>query len=167
MNRMFVTLGVALTTIICALAFAWAAYWNGGSAVPEPAANLIGVRSGISGPGVAFKPVDVNSLQQTLARPLFVPGRRPPEVKAALPAAAPSLPAPPRANPLERYRMMGARITSSEQSALIGAPGSSRWISVGSDVDGWIVERIESDRIEFTAQSRRGELRLYPALVGR
>jgi hypothetical protein len=84
-------------------------------------------------------------------RPLFSPSRRPPPNEKA-----PVL----GTGGAERYRLLGLMTAGQTRRALL-ADGSRRFeIAEGAAFDGWIVARIEQDRVVLSSPSGETELRL-------
>jgi hypothetical protein len=120
-------------------------------------------------PPLIFSPPPITTYPQTLARPLFVDGRRPPKLQpvASVQVAARAAPPPPPRATLDRYRLLGVHIDNRVRRALIQTPvGLRAWVGPGDRIDGWVVVDVESDRAILSIQERRGELRLYPAAPG-
>lgn len=92
------------------------------------------------------------------ARPLFTPGRRPPEAKK--PAAAQDeapVPKPPEL----RGRLAGVMLGPEEREALFARQGEKPIaVHVGGEIDGWTVAAIDSDHVELT--SAFGKLVMQP-----
>jgi hypothetical protein len=106
--------------------------------------------------------------QQTLARPLFVDGRRPPQPKPVV-ATQPIVkqPPPPPMVTLDRYRLLGVHVDSSVRRVLIETPsGVQTWVMQGGKIDEWTVTTVEDDRAQLSLRDRSGELRLYPKGIG-
>ena len=94
--------------------------------------------------------VDVDALSETItARPLFTPGRRPPQPKQA----AQSTVAPPPPKPPEiRGRLAGVVLGPGEREALFARLGEKPLaISVGGEIDGWTVASIDADQVVLTS----------------
>lgn len=117
----------------------------------------------------AFQPVALEAYDQTLQRPIFIAGRRPPEAKpmvAPLPLAPPMPPTPvvQQIN-LDRYRMLGVLVIGANRKVLVETPdGGRRWFAIGDVLGEWQVGKIFSDRMELNGRGRAGELRLYPMI---
>lgn len=108
----------------------------------------------------------LDAYKQTLARPAFVDGRRPPE--AGLPPPPPAPPpaqlSPPRpATSLERWRLLGVHIDGDSRRALIQPPDkAATWLELGKSIGEWTLTVVSSDVVELTTQGRTGQLKLYP-----
>jgi hypothetical protein len=78
----------------------------------------------------------------TLERPLFSPSRRPQAVAVRLGAGIET-----------RYRLQGLVIAGTERRALIAATDGGRTLALGEGdgLEGWVVKRIEQDRVVLTS----------------
>ncbi len=97
-----------------------------------------------------FVLMPIGDYAETLARPIFADTRRPPEPEPEAPPAEPEAPPPPaKAPPIPGLTISGIVISSSERFALILDAGSRnlKRISIGDEVGGWRVARIEVTRI--------------------
>jgi hypothetical protein len=99
-----------------------------------------------------------DTLRETVARPLFSPDRRPPQVEAA-PVAAPA--APPVAETVE-LRLVGTMRAGTGWRALLRDAATSDWVGVGGSIGGWRVAEIDAEHVVLEGQGRRMELSLYP-----
>ncbi|TFH50535.1 MAG: hypothetical protein E4H01_02120 [Lysobacterales bacterium] len=106
-----------------------------------------------------FALVDRERLSETLARPLFMPNRRPPEAKSAA-SAAPEAPA--ASQNVNRYALSAIIIVDNERIALLTdtATGNLNRVREGESVAGWQVEAIRAD----SAVLRHGDIREELAL---
>lgn len=163
MIRVWVTLLASSILIGASAILLWQAYHYEPALVSPSAGRPAAATPAIARPLPTRAPLEQSS--ETLTRPLFVPGRRPPlENRASTPPVPPQVPTapPPR---LERARLLGIRIDGSDRSAFIDHPLGSRWVVVGDLLDRWRVEAIESDRAELSWQDQREVLKLHPALT--
>lgn len=118
-----------------------------------------------SGTSVAPMPVPLfallerESFSETLARPLFMPNRRPAEPAAPESAAATPRAAPAKAN---RYALSAIIIIDDERIALLTdtATGGLNRVREGESVAGWQVEAIRADSAVLTNGDIREELAL-------
>ena len=104
-------------------------------------------------------PRPIAEFRETLARPLFVQSRRPPEARPP----APETTAPPTEKPLEppALRLTGiVDISSSGRRALIVSPGepSGRWLPEGAEIDGWRLVSIERLAVQISHGGRLRQL---------
>jgi hypothetical protein len=105
---------------------------------------------------------------EILARPLFDPSRRPPVAPKA--AAAPP-PPPPATTPFpsEKFRLVGIiSIPNHAPLALIRTDSQKPAISVavGGAIDGWHVEKIGDDYVDFKKSNSTGKLKLVTQTAG-
>jgi hypothetical protein len=125
------------------------------SPIAPPGASA-GLTAGSMDGEVQFKldSVAVESLTQTLERPLFWLTRRP------KPADIVSAPANPPGLDLRLVGVMQG--DTGKLRALIVSPQqpNGRWLEEGSDVEGWRLTRIGSNAISLEAGGRRHELRM-------
>ena len=109
----------------------------------------------------------IDNFQQTLARPLFVEGRRPPELR---PVAAPPSGPPPTVPTtaevtIDGYRLIGVMDSGMIRKAFVETPEGRRvWVAQGQPVGSWTLASIERERVELRSGDRKGELRLYQPL---
>ena len=113
-----------------------------------------GSAAAIASPAPRFTLEDRETFPETLARPLFMPNRRPPE------SEAPESPAPVKraAKPdTKRYALSAIIIVDDERIALLTdtATGGLSRVKEGESVAGWRVEEIR----EESAVLRNGEVR--------
>ena len=104
-------------------------------------------------PAIADLP-PLATFRAVFERPLFSPSRRPP----------PDGKAPgPGIGVAERYRLLGL-VTAGEARRALLAEGTRRFeIAEGAALDGWIVARIEQDRVVLSSPRGKTELRLQRA----
>ncbi|MCW5730873.1 MAG: hypothetical protein KIT20_08960 [Alphaproteobacteria bacterium] len=108
----------------------------------------------------------LESLRETLARPLFNPSRRPVPESADASGLAPVRVALAPAASAERsfaaYRLQGVVITRDQRKILLGPAGGGRPLVLqeGDEHDGWTVEKIEQEQITLRAGERREVLPL-------
>lgn len=97
-------------------------------------------------PAVAMPPLE--AFRETVARPLFVRGRRPPGTPVAAPMPGAPLAPPPSA---PRLSVAGIAIAGNRRSALVVVDGAPKPLSLaeGGEVSGWTVTSIASDRIRL------------------
>ncbi len=117
----------------------------------------------------------LSELPETLARPLFQPGRRPQHVAAKpvaepQPEPAPSVDAAPEAPPpsADGFRLVGMmRKGEKDKRVLIRSPSSAQatWLETGAEIDGWRVDLIGKDRVLLTKDRGETELLLHAAPV--
>lgn len=130
-----------------------------------PAGELGGANPGHE-PDVSGNRVQSTAFSQTLARPIFFPGRRypAPQVKvAAAPALLPPPSAPIRpAVPIERMKFHGVLIAGGVRKALIEAsPGGIAWFGVGDTVEGWTISVIERNTVKLSNGPTTSSIALY------
>ncbi|NJS14005.1 MAG: hypothetical protein HC788_04555 [Sphingopyxis sp.] len=124
---------------------------------------------GIDEPRVASR----FELNETYARPLFAPLRRPwTEPQAELqpePPLAPSLTESPAATleptaPLPQLILLGIQRTPAGVKALLAAGNGldASWLLEGQSVEGWTIAQIDRDFIAITLGSARHVISLYP-----
>lgn len=109
---------------------------------------------------VAVEIAALESLTDTIERPLFLQSRRPPA-----PEAAPTVEEPVREKPvasLPRFVVSAIVIADGERTALLRNPSDGRMLRVveGDDVQGWTLEEVQSDRVVLATGGRRQELPL-------
>lgn len=109
----------------------------------------------------------IGAYQQTLTRPLFVDGRRPPAPKPVVIVQPVSQPLPQPQVSLDRYRLLGVHLDETARRALIETPAGARaWVRQGENLGEWTLIKVEADRAHLSAREHHGELRLYPARQG-
>ena len=93
------------------------------------------------------------SFAATVERPLFSPSRRP---------ATADRQAPPGTNIEIRYRLQGLVTAGHERRALLKEAAGQRRLEVGEGdaVEGWIVKRIEQDRLVLSSSTGEATLTL-------
>lgn len=122
-----------------------------------------------------FSMPPLENFAETLARPLFMNTRRPPEPGAEPVALEPvSKPEPPKPTPkLVGVELSGIVITSASRVALIRSGRGREVVRVteGEEIDGWTVETIDPDRVvlrqddafeELTLKDKAGRKRVRP-----
>ena len=122
------------------------------AALPRPAAESRQLPGDLMGP-----PFYADKLiAEILARPLFTPGRHPPEAQAdAAPEEAEKKP------PELQSRLAGVMIRPDESEALFARDGEKPVaVGEGDEIDGWTVDTIEADRVVLTSDF--GEKILQP-----
>ncbi len=120
------------------------------STVPPPAA------SGTDAPGaVPEPPPPLAGLAQTRDRPLFTPARR------ALEPAAPVAADAGRAQVLGKWTVAGALSQGGKASVLLAPVGGGelRPVSVGDELDGWTVVRLDLDQLVLRQASSEQVIR--------
>lgn len=101
-------------------------------------------------------------------RPLFQESRRPivpeaettaePEVKAPEPEA----PEPPQVAPPPDVRLLGVLSGGARTAALLSLAGEdAQWQNIGAEIEGWTLDRIETDHVIFKTQERVHRVELY------
>jgi hypothetical protein len=154
-----VTLLFACAILAGLLALRWlerppAATGEGAAVVPRPLAQ-----EEAAAPQVHYSPPALASFDAILARPLFLPDRRPLEPPA--PAAAPAAPPPA---PL-RARLEGVVQMGETRVAVVRDLRTNEGLrlSKGKEFDGWTVERVEPERaVLIRGDGQLQELRLEP-----
>jgi hypothetical protein len=102
-----------------------------------------------SAPAIADLP-PLTTFRAVFERPLFAPSRRPPADRAPVLGVGVA----------ERYRLLGL-VTAGEARRALLAEGARRFeIAEGAALDGWIVARIEQDRVVLSSPGGDAELRL-------
>lgn len=121
-------------------------------ALPKPAAESRQLPGNLMGP-----PFDADKLiAEILDRPLFTPGRHPPEAQADA-AAEEEEKKPPEL----QSRLAGVMIRPDESEALFARDGEKPIaVGEGDEIDGWTVDTIEADRVVLTSDF--GEKILQP-----
>lgn len=101
-----------------------------------------------------FSMPPLTTYSETVKRPLFSPGRRPPERTAEVPIPKPVL------NQEIKARLAGIVITPKERFALLQKPRETEPIrlSEGQNFEGWVVESILADRIVLSRGDNRQEV---------
>lgn len=157
---------VALTILTMWLAVAG---WNGmiatSAITPTRVVAPIAVRSPTSATDELKMPA-LNQYSLTLARPLFVEGRRPPLARPieVQKEQAPVPQVPTSAVSLSRYRLLGVVSNESGRRALIETPDAGiQWRAVADQVDEWTIVAIETESVALKSRSGNGKLRLYPS----
>lgn len=85
-----------------------------------------------------------------LARPLFTPGRRPPQIASFAPIAETEEEAPRQL----RGRLAGVTIRPGVREALFMREGQKPMaVNVGGEIDGWRISAIEPDRVILSSAS--------------
>jgi hypothetical protein len=105
---------------------------------------------------IAFAPPSRDQIEETVARPLFSPSRRPfvaDEVEEA--------PEPVQALP--SLQLIGVLVTEQQRAALMQHDGGDpSWVREGSDLGGWEIEKIEHSRVKVRAGDRLDTVDLRP-----
>ncbi len=127
-------------------------------------------------PDIFEQPKPLNAI---MARPLFRPDRKPftppPVVPAVAPMPEPASPPPPEPPPpaplavplvvpeFPAIALRGIRMTGEIDAALLESPDfpQGKWISVGTELLGWHITRIEKERVIFSAGDIKHTLQLY------
>jgi type II secretory pathway component PulC len=101
-------------------------------------------------------------LKETTARPIFFASRRMPAPDVQPSAVLPQSPAP-------ALRLVGIMKVGSERKALVraGDEGSSKWIAVGEEFEGWRLAKIAGDAATIQSLGAESELSLYPPAAPR
>lgn len=146
------------------LAFAGAAFLLAGLAIwpwvapPEASGRAAEAGSTTPPPPAILDLPSLTTFQSVFERPLFTPSRRPP-ADAKAPAVGIGV--------AERYRLLGLMTAGQARRALL-AEGARRFeIAEGAALDGWVVARIEQDRVVLSSPSGEAELRLQRASSNR
>lgn len=123
--------------------------------VPEPVAYSPAPVEITIHPGFHLAPLK-NTYAATVARPLFVPNRRP------APPAPPPPPPPPPTMQKGQFQLLGTIITDEMKSAIIKeiSSGKERQVVEGYTINGLLLELVEPSRIVFSQYDDREELRL-------
>jgi general secretion pathway protein N len=139
--------------VLCAL-LGYVVYIQANAKLPipsEPAAAprpTDGAGTPVAEPEFAMPPLE--DFTETLARPLFMDTRRPPEPGEEPVAEEAPPPEPPKATAkLAGLELSGIVITSKARVALIRKvrAGELLRLSVGEQVDGWTIDAIRPDRV--------------------
>ena len=122
------------------------------AALPRPVAESRQLPGDLMGP-----PFDADKLiAEILDRPLFTPGRHPPEAQADA-ASEEEEKKPPEL----QSRLAGVMIRPDESEALFARDGEKPVaVGEGDEIDGWTVDTIEADRVVLTSDF--GEKILQP-----
>lgn len=121
-----------------------------GPAPPKPAA--------LPPPQPAFTLQPLDDFSETLARPLFLPSRRP---------LAPGEDAPQQAGAMRNlFTLMGVIISDEERMALVKRRKTGEVLRLieGQQVDGWQVEAIMPDRVTLRHDEETEEVELKDAV---
>jgi hypothetical protein len=92
---------------------------------------------------------------QILARPVFTPGRRPPEPAARSPVAP--IPEPPAQQ--WEWRLAGIMVSPSKREALFARDDLKVAVSEGEDIDGWTLVAIAADAVQIEGLGVKRTLR--------
>lgn len=158
-NRISAVLLITLATL-CLIIFVEAR-----SGVPS-AENLRASRdkgegATVTGPVTMTLP-PLAALSETLARPLFIETRRPPELESN---GAPLTPSPVAAESAAGLTVSAIIITDSERAVLMVHPqsGALTRVTEGETIAGWQLERVENDRAVFSkdGDTREAALRTF------
>jgi hypothetical protein len=150
----------ALATACAGLGVAVALELSGGlSLAPEVTAAAPAAAELEWSPEVLeFEPPAADGLEDTTARPLFSPSRRPfvvTEEAEPEPAAGRVLPA---------LQLIGVLITADQRAALVqaeDAPAPS-WVREGAAIGGWRIEAIEASRVRLRGDDQLEIVELRP-----
>lgn len=143
--------------------------WYGTMATSAKAPTRIVAPIAVRSPSSATDELRMPALNEyslTLARPLFVEGRRPPLARPieVQKEQAPVPQVPTSAVSLARYRLLGVVSNESGRRALIETPGAgTQWRAVADTVDEWTIVAIEPESVALKSRSGNGKLRLYPS----
>jgi hypothetical protein len=169
MKRLIAQLTIVLGLLAC-LTWQVLQLWSPTLATDSPLRTSPGGATAVSEQHqvIEVPPTTLGDFQQTTARPLFIEGRRPPELKLAV--VTPSVPQIVTQSPiavavaLDQWRLVGVLIDTKRRRALIETPERNRvWLSIGETAGEWTLASVTNQKAELVAGARRGELLLYPA----
>jgi len=140
----------AVIALLAALAIRpWLSVGDEARPPPEPI--------GVAGDGIALPTLPpLADLAATVARPLFSPSRRPNATASGLGTGMES-----------RYRLQGLVIVGKERRALLtDAVGNGRLrVAEGDQIEGWVVKRIDEDRLILSSPAGEATLTLQRSAV--
>jgi hypothetical protein len=144
-----------LTLMVLAAVLAAELRFEVGAGSSRPSTRR-GSAPAVASPAPLFTLADRASFSETLARPLFMPNREPPETESASPPPAPRA-AKPNAH---RYALSAIIIVDNERIALLmdTATGSLSRVREGESLAGWRVEEIRADGAVLNNGDTREEL---------
>ena len=156
--------GPSLPLLLLSLGLGFVLYLEVNAELPIPDEGVINtVPPGIAlrlpnEPDFAMPPLETFS--ETLARPLFMATRRPPEPQPEPVEEEPErAPAKPKPVPVT---LSGIVVSPTERQALLGSQRSKEliWVTEGQVIDGWTVRSILPDRVILHRRGVTAELEL-------
>lgn len=166
MRLMILTLAVAALLVSAALGLAGISELATGplrisaSVPPRPAKDPQGNGNLI----VDVKPLDPSNFQQIASRPLFFEGRRVPRPHVepvSSPAEREPVSEPSPGVSIDRLRLSGIHIASSQRRALVLVGDAGEWRSEGDVVEGWKIVSIEPAQVRLLNGGQSATLTLY------
>jgi len=125
-----------------------AARWKKGNAATTSGVELANSGGQLGNP---LSNLDLDKLHDTVRRPLFERNRRPvePPVAVAPPAKLPMAAVPRRTADPNALALLGILVSEGRAIALLSRNQTGQHVRVeeGDTVDGWTIERIESQRV--------------------
>ncbi|MDO5624436.1 MAG: hypothetical protein Q4G71_07085 [Pseudomonadota bacterium] len=118
---------------------------------PQPPA-LVDVRQA----ELIFQPQAGAAYPQALARPLFMPTRRP---APAGPDAAASAPAPPP-QPIDQARLLGIMASPALTGVLVEYDGKAQFVRTGTELGGWRLASVQDRIARFERGAERRDIEL-------
>lgn len=119
----------------------------------------------VGAPGRESRVPALANLSATRDRPLFAPNRRLQQVTDEVAPERPQHDAQAVSPGLGELTLVGTmRLGASRQRALIRTEGRpvANWFEVGSDVAGWRLEAIDTERVIVSRDQQRAVLPLFP-----
>ena len=138
---------------------AWIALWSPPTELVGPPSQRTGSATPRDAMAGLVKPDPVVVATELAVRPLFHDTRRPVRPPAPVPQAAPV--ARPEPLPADRYRLVGVLIGRERQMwAYVIEKGGDETakIAVGDTLDGWLLSRIDDERVILTKEDKQSVL---------
>ncbi len=119
------------------------------------AVALLATAGTVEAGGVPERAIDGDGYRAIVERPLFRPGRRPEPAPLVEAAAAPFDPAPEPATVYPELEFLGTVERNGRIIALVALPGRAEplRLTVGSDIEGWRVTRVEPTRLVIESET--------------
>ena len=144
--------------LLCLVQLAWGALRLGFLSEPDPILPSLDV--GGQGGAAGLEVVDAALSEEITGRPLFWESRRP---LAAVPAAEEVAEEKPEdAGELDEVQLVGIFGAGKSAGIITLVEGKKRRILVGETLEGWTLDRVESDRAVLKNKGRSRELVLKP-----
>lgn len=159
---------LSLPLLLLCVLLGYVVYIQAEAALPLPPEPRVTAAPMESSAGPADEPEfsmpPLENFAETLARPLFMDTRRPPEPGAEPVALEPDpQPEPPKPTPkLVGMELSGIVITPASRVALVRSARGREVVRLkeGEEIDGWIVETIDPDRVVLRQADAFEELTL-------
>jgi general secretion pathway protein N len=149
--------GHPIRLVVAALVL-WASPVSGDETTgPPPVKPATMARGAVVANPVSAVPLD--HLSATRGRPLFSPGRRPPEPPPTVHAEREPVPRPPPAPP--NLTLIGVVLDTEDAHAVVRSGTAVVHARMGDEIDGWKITSIEARRLLLSNQDRSVAFALF------